>query len=147
VVADFKSEKLRRRTDREAREADSFAAVARAFIEGHKVRKTGERPRSWREVARNPGLNYPLYGGAPLMVRGGLAERWAERPIGYIDGHDLHAVISESVRYGILGTSQRNADPSDNRGRKMGDALGSLFRWSMRHRRGALAVNPMAGVY
>jgi len=44
---------------------DTFAAVARDFIGTHKVKKTGARPRGWREIARILGWNYPANDGAP----------------------------------------------------------------------------------
>jgi integrase len=41
----------------------------------------------------------------------------------------------------------KNQEASDNRGRKMGDALGSLFKWAMRHRRSAMKANPVIGTF
>ena len=44
---------------------------------------TGHRPRDWREKARILGLRYPREeGGEPDIIEGGLAERWAEKPVG-----------------------------------------------------------------
>jgi integrase len=127
--------------------SNAFGAVARAFIEQHKVKQTGKPPRRWREVARNLGLDYPPGGGEPTVIKGGLAERWADRPIAEIDGHDIHAVIDEARRFGIPGVAPRNAGTSDARGRKVADALGTLFKWAMRHRRGAMAANPCLGAW
>lgn len=148
VVAENKTEKDRRRAEA-AGKGDGFAAVAAAFIEGHKVRKTGQRPRDWREKARILGLRYADEKSEPELIEGGLAQRWAkaEKSIGQVTGHDVHAVIQEAVKDGIPGTEPNNPEPSDNRGRKMADALGSLFKWAMRHRRASMTANPMAGAF
>jgi len=146
VAAATKEEKERRRRAA-AGQTDTFAEVTLAFIEGHKVKKTGERPRGWRDVAKLLGLNYPLNGGEPKLVKGGLAERWASKHIGEITGHDVHAIISEAIKDGVPGMRPRTDGPSDNRGRKLGDAFGALMKWAMRHRRSAMQVNPMIGVY
>jgi site-specific recombinase XerD len=128
--------------------ADSFPVSAREFIETHKVRKTGERPRNWRLVAKVLGLDYPLDGKPPQIVKGSLCDRWATRSMGEISGHDVHAVIAEATKHGTPGLATRTEGPSDNRGRKMADALGSLFKWCMQHRRAAMkAGNPMRDAY
>jgi hypothetical protein len=146
VVSEIKAVKQQQRRAN-AGQTDTFAEVAQAFIEKHKVKKTGERPRGWRDVAKMLGLAYQKEGGEPTPVKNGLAERWADRPIGEIDGHDVHEVIAEAVRDGVPGIEPKNEEASDNRGRKMGDALGSLFKWAMRNRRIAMKVNPMIGAY
>lgn len=147
VVLDQKEDRRRRRVETGERASNSFGSIARDFIEGHKVKKTGQRPRGWREIARLLGLDYPAAGGEPTCIKDGLAERWADRPIGDVDGHDIHAVVTEAVKYGVPGMQARNDGASDNRGRKMADALGSLFKWAVRHRRKALRTNPVLGVY
>jgi integrase len=146
VVSEVKAVKQRHRRA-SAGQTDTFAEVAQAFIEKHKVKKTGERPRGWRDVAKVLGLDYPKDGGEPTHVKNGLSERWADRPIGDIDGHDVHEVIAEAIKHGIPGIKPKNEEASDNRGRKMGDALGSLFKWAMRHRRTAMKGNPCIGAY
>ena len=45
------------------------------------------------------------------------------------------------------GTKPNNAGRSDNRGRYFSMALGSMFKWAMRHRRAVMNVNPMAGTF
>jgi hypothetical protein len=55
-------------------DAKAFGGAARDFIEGHKVRRTGKRPRRWREIARVLGLDYPVSGGEPTTIPGGLAD-------------------------------------------------------------------------
>jgi integrase len=146
VVSQTMAEKERIRAEAQGR-GDSFADVAREFIEKHKVRKTGQRPRNWREVARLLGLKYADEKSEPEIIKGGLAERWRDKPIGQITGHDAHAVVQESIKDGVPGTISNNPEPSDNRGRHLSNALGALFKWALRHRRAAMTLNPMAGVY
>ena len=138
------AEKKRRRGEEKD---NNFKQIALEFITQHRVKRTGKRPRRWREVARVLGLSYPPDGGEPLVVRGGLADRWADKAIGAIDGHDVYGVVEESRRVGIPGVPPRNTGPSDARGRKMADALGSLFKWAMMHKRGFMLINPCLGGY
>jgi integrase len=146
VVSNAKAEKHRHRRIA-AGETNTFAEVAQAFIQKHKVKKTGERPRGWRDVAKVLGLDYPKDGGEPTIVENGLCERWATKPIGEISGHDVHEVISEAIKDGVPGIKPKHEEASDNRGRKMGDALGSMFKWAMRHRRATMQSNPMIGAF
>ena len=129
-----------------------FDAAARAFIEGHKVKKTGERPRHWREVASILGLSYPVEADDPTKVEpnkieGGLADRWCEKHAGEITSEDVQAIVDESTREGIPGLNARNEDVSNARGRKMADALGAMFKWLMRNRRKAMKANPCRDIY
>lgn len=125
--------------------ANTFAGAARKFVDEYTVPKKSRKPRRWREIARILGLDYPAAEGDPSVVKGGLVERWADRPITEIDGHDIHVVIDESRRLGIPGLAARNDGVSDARGRKMADALGSMFKWLARNRK--IATNPCANSY
>jgi integrase len=147
VIADHAAAKHRRRAEGQQRAANTFGEAARDFIEQHKVRRTGRRPRRWREIARVLGLDYPAGGGEPSAIKGGLAERWSDRPIAGIDGHDIHAIVDEARRCAIPGLPPRNSGTSDARGIKMIDALGSMFKWLMRHRRTAMVANPCLGAW
>jgi integrase len=139
---------------RKSNDSESFGQTVIDFIDQHKVRKTGERPRTWRATARVLGLDYPSKKSTvtnvtvePTIVKGSLCERWYSRPLGEIDGHDVHAVISEATRDGVPGLGARTDEASDNRGRRLADALGAFFRFAMRHRRAAMKTNPMIGTY
>ena len=57
------------------------------------------------------------------------------------------SVVQEAIKDGVPGATANNPGPTDNRGRHLGSALGALFKWAMRHRRAAMTLNPMAGVY
>jgi integrase len=132
VVADHKARKHRHRVKLEERASTSFAACARQFIDEHKT-KSGHRQRRWRETARMLGFIYA--GTKPEIAKGGLAERWADKPIGDIDGHDLWMVIEEARRAGIPGRETRNKGISEARARALFAALSNLFGWAQRHRR------------
>jgi integrase len=125
--------------------ANTFASAARQFVDSYTVPKKGRKPRRWREIAKILGLDYPPTGGAPTIVKGGLVDRWAQRPITEIDAVDIHGAIDESRRLGIPGLAARNAGASDARGRKVADALGSMFKWLLRCR--SITVNPCVSAY
>src|SRR5262249_9920091 len=121
--------------------SDTFAAAALLFVEEH-VSKT----RRWRETARILGFAYPINGsGEPTGITGGLASRWAKKPITEVDAAAIYAVIDESRRRGIPGTSARNGGVSDSRGRLMARTLSKMFGWLVAHRR--IDSNPCAGVW
>lgn len=145
VVAEHRANKHRRREAIQNRGDNTFGQAVQKFIEGHKVRKSGAKPRRWREVGRLLGLDYPLAGGGPTVIKHGLSDRWRDKPIAEIDGHDIYNVIEEARRQGIPGLERRNEGVSDPRGRRMADALGTMFKWLHRHRK--IATNPCIGAY
>jgi integrase len=110
---------------------DSFAACARDFAAQH-VRGT----RNWKESLRVLGLDPTTL----EPVRGGLAQRWADRPIGGITDDDLFQAV-EDARTGIGGTSVKKRAPLESRRRKMHAALSVLFGWLAARRR--IKTNPM----
>ena len=100
--------------------------------------------RNWLETARLLGLRY--HGDGELEeAKGGLAQRWADRPIAGIDAHDVWSVIDEARRIAIPGITARTRDISDSRGRALFAALSSMFSWLKRQRR--IESNPCAGVH
>jgi integrase len=123
----------------------TFATTARAFIDSYKVKRTGERPRRWREIARILGLDYPGDAGEPKKIGGGLADRWSETPISAIGADDIQSIIDDSRQNGIPGLAPRNDGESDSRGRKMADALGSMFKWAKKSKR-LIAVDPCINI-
>ena len=99
VIADHNTAKRRRRSDYADRTANAFGAAAKAFIEQHAKPKT----RSWATTARVLGLS-----PASLEpVKGGLAERWALKPVAEITAHDVHELIDEIRAVGVLGLARR----------------------------------------
>jgi integrase len=137
-AAAHKAEKARMKTGAAESADKTFAVAARSFIDGHKVRKTGQRPRRWREIARVLGLAYSGDGNTVEKIEDGLVDRWADRPITNISKHDVQAVVDKSRQYAIPGLPPRNEDESDARGRKMADALGAMFKWVMRNWRSTM---------
>jgi integrase len=135
-VAEHKARRHRERAEREEQHAGAFAACVRNYIDEHAKPKT----RNWREVAKVLGLHYPLDGDEPTETKGGLLQRWADKPVRKIDGHDIWNVIDEARRIGVPGLEARNPDKSDARARGLFVALSSFFTWAQRHR--LIEVNP-----
>jgi integrase len=144
-AADYFAERDRRRTVAVERAASTFASAVRKFTDEYRVPRKGRKPRGWREGAKILGLDYPADGGEPVAVPGGLAERWREKPISEIDGHDVYAVIDEARKRGIPGMRVRTTGASDGRGRKMHAELSRLFGWLVAHRR--IPIDPTLGVW
>jgi integrase len=141
VVADNKAAKHRHRVETQALAANTFGVAVRSFVEEY------ARPnlRLWRRTARYLGLDYPLKGdAAPTETRGGLAERWADRPVTDIDESDIFEVIDETKRLGVPGIVARKKGLSEVRARSFFVALSSMFGWLKKNRR--VKINPCAGV-
>ena len=140
VVADHRARRHRQRTEIKERAANTFGAGVRAYIAEYARPET----RNWLETARLLGLRY--HGdGEPEEAKGGLAQRWGDRPVAGIDAHDVWSVIDEARRVAIPGITARNRDISDSRGRALFAALSSMFSWLKRQRR--VESNPCAGVH
>jgi integrase len=141
VVAHHAAAKHRRRAEHQEGAANTFGSLAVRFIDEHARPKT----RRWRANARLLGLRYPTDGGEPEVIKGGLCERWADRTVGGIDGHDIWAVIDETRRVGVPGLKRRSDDPTDALARVMLASLSSFFGWCLKHRR--VELNPCANVH
>jgi integrase len=143
------AERKRKRVEARAGDSQTFGAVARDFIREHRT-KRGELPRGWRRAGRVLGLDYPL-GSEPTKVvptamPGGLAQRWASRPIGAITSHDVRALVEEARRSGVPGVPvTRNLGTSESRGRLVFSVVSTLFKWAVRRQR--VAASPCAGVW
>jgi integrase len=138
---DVASRHVAARRERAAVADTCFGSVARRFIEEHAMKN-----RSWRaNTARVLGLDYPRDGGNPALIKGGLADRWRERPVAEIESGDVYGAIAEAIRTGIPGLEKRVAGASDARGRALAAALGKLFSWAVAHR--LIALSPAAGVF
>jgi integrase len=140
VIADQRTARSRNKSANEHVSASTFGMLVRQYVKEHAKPKT----RRWPETARNLGLLYPLE-GEPTVARGGLAERWADRQVTSIDGHDIHGVVDEARRRGMPGLGRRNDGISDARGRAMGRTLSKFFAWLLQHRR--ITNNPSVGVW
>jgi integrase len=144
VVAQRRADKRSQRDATNERSANTFPTAAQHFIEGHHAKKTDRRPRDWREVARMLGLDYPLGEGEPTIIKGGLCERWRDKPIVEIDGDDIFHLVEEAKTKGIPGLGRHNTGVSKARGRKMASALSGLFKWLLGKRR--IKTNPCTGL-
>jgi integrase len=141
VVADYGASRRRHKSEHEIRAKSTFAAAAKDFIEQYAREKT----RRWRETARLLGLAYPLTGGEPTMIKGGLCGRWNDKPIAEIDGHDVHSLIDETRRSGAPGLERRSDGPTEARARVMLSCLSKMFAWLVQHRR--VSQNPCKDVH
>jgi integrase len=140
VVADRAAAKHRRRTEIEEGAANTFAALARRFIDEHARVKT----RRWPETGRLLGLRYPKDGGEPEVIRGGLCDRWADKPVREIDNADIWSAVDETKRLGAPGLERRSDGPTESRARAMLSALSTFFGWLARHRN--VENNPCAAI-
>ena len=135
VVADIKAAKQRAMVERDDRPAKAFASAVRDFAEHHAKKERPGRPR--------PGCSASCR--MDRWCKGSLAERWADRPVAEIDGHDVYAVVEEARKHGIPGQGVKNDGVSESRGRHVFNALSIMFTWLHRHRR--VEANPCAGVH
>jgi integrase len=142
VIADVRAAKRRARIETETLAANTLGAAVRSFVDEY------ARPnlRLWRRTARLLGLNYSLkdHDAAPTETRGGLAERWADKPVTDIDEHDIFEVVDEAKRFGIPGLTARKKGLSEVRARSFFIALSSLMSWLKRERR--IRINPCSGI-
>ena len=135
VVEQRKAEELRKNTAAADRATNTFAAAVREFFIDYRTAKRQTRPRRWRDDAALLGLRYPPGCSDPAkvepgIIKGGLTEVWATKPVAEIDDHDVHTVVTEARKHG-----------SNGRARKMHGALSVLFGWLKRQRR--ITTNPM----
>lgn len=124
VIANHKAQKLREATT-PTHEAGNFASVVHDYMVRHAVAQT----RNWHETGRMLGADYDSDGGYELR-KGGLLERWGDRPFADIDRADIKAVITEARYSGVPGIGQRNKRASEARARSLHTALSSLFSWA-----------------
>jgi integrase len=138
VVADYVAERRRQRAVSVANLSNTFGAAAKDFVEQYAAKKI----RRWHEIARLLGFdpNNEL-----AIISGGLAARWADKPIAQIDRHDIYGVIDETRQRGAPGLERRSDGPTESRARAMLSCLSKLFGWLAQHRR--IESNPCAGIH
>jgi integrase len=148
VVEERKATQSRQKAAVAEMAANSFGAAVREFFIDHKTKRQ-TRPRRWRGDARLLGLGWPRgcdpATTEPRVIPGGLADVWAAKPVGAIDGHDIHALVDDSRKRGIPGLPRHNKGVSEARGRKMHAALSVFFGWLLQHRK--VASNPAVAVW
>jgi integrase len=138
VVEVHKAQKERHHTAAQDRARNTFGALLRLFFASYKTKRQ-ERPRRWREDAARLGLRYPMGCDPaqvePTVLKGLLADTWADKPIADIDPHDVHTVIAEARKFG-----------NEARARKLYAVLSLFFGWLMKQQR-LIATSPCAGVW
>jgi integrase len=143
VVADIKTVKRHRRDLVEEDSANSFAVLARRYVDEH----ARDRTRSWRITARLLGLKYINMDAEPEVLADGLVARWGDRPATSITVGDVHDVIDEardSLTPGAAGKARRKTPKSDSAARAMTGTLSKLFNWMVEKRK--IATSPAAGI-
>ncbi len=139
VVEVRRAEKHRKRVTLLESSANTFAVGAKDFIDEHTVRKTGEKPRRWKENARMLGLDYSS--DEPTIIKGSISDRWRDKPVAEITADEIYLLIQEARRHRVPGMAKKKGKaPSDARGRHLAAVLSSLFKWLKVHRR--IKVNP-----
>jgi integrase len=139
VISDIKAQRARQQVETEERGADTFGVLLREYITEYAM----EKNRQWRAKAILLGLDYPS--GEPVETKGGLAQRWADRPARDVDGHDIHAVVDEALRVGVPGVRPRNKGRSAARARNLHAALSPFFSWLLQHRE--VSSNPCGSAW
>jgi integrase len=134
VAGEHRARKHRQRAELDAAAEGTYGVLVRRFIDEH------DR-RSRRATGRLLGLEYP----DDVVIRNGLADRWRDKPVRSIDGHDIHGVIDEAQRVGVPGIVVRNPNRSESRARNLHAALSSFFSWCLQHRH--VDTNPCRDVW
>jgi integrase len=140
IAAEHKARRVRVRTEIADKAALAFGSCVREFFVDYRTRKHGSRPRRWTEDARTLGLSWPRdcddpASTGPGVIRGGLADKWADKSVAEIDEAMIIAVVDDARKFGIGGLDSRNGGVSEARGRRMHAALSVFFRWLRRKRR------------
>ena len=141
VVAEEKAKKERKRREHAERSVNTFGAAVPDFCHAYKPDRQ-HRLRYWRHMARVLGLAYQLNGGAPEIIKGSLADTWADKPLAEINDVDVHTVVREARDHGIPGMGKFNKGKSEARGRSMHSALSLLFTWLLDERWPGVTNNP-----
>jgi integrase len=146
VIANHKATKSREHTAPTVQTSTSnaFARAVADYAENYLIKKTGQRPRTWRETAKFLGLQYPRDDdGEPTVIPGGLCELWAEKALREIDSPLVRILINDARRSGVPGLKAKKRN-SENRARRLFVALGSLFSWLQDE--GDIDINPCSDV-
>ena len=137
VVADHGEAKRRRAGEREERNASTFGAAARRFVEEY----ARPRTRTWVLTARLLGIRPDDLTPIPK----GLADRWRDRPVSEITGHDIHQLIDEVRKRGVPGLERRRKGKSESVAWVTLARLSRLFTWLIEQR--VIEKSPCVGVH
>ena len=129
----------RERLERRAGGARTFSQAALDFSEQYLKREA----RRWQASARMLGIAVGDDGKLHMTPKG-LADRWRDRPIGEINGDDIHLIVDEVRERAVPGLKRRAGGPSEAMARSMFTVLSRMFRWLLEKRR--ITVSPVIGV-
>jgi integrase len=138
VIAENKSAKRRKKLQVLDDQANTFGAAARLFIERYAMK----HQRRWQDTAYTLGLDYSSP-DEPVVRQGGLAQRWATKPVREIDDSDIFEVVREAGHSGVPGSKMKTKGHSDARERAVFAALSGVFRYLKQERK--IAANPCIG--
>jgi integrase len=116
--------------------ANSFGRLAREFIEDYAKKKQ----RRWTETARLLGLRPPDL----ELIRDGLAERWAAKPVGEIAGRDCLTILGETARRAPPGLVRRRSTVTEGMSGAMFAVLSRFFGWCIGQQ--IIDRSPMVGL-
>jgi integrase len=126
VIADRASDKIRQCLQAAADQENSFTVLAKRYFSEH----AAHRQRRWRESGRYFGLAFREGQSEPIILPGGLCDRWADRPVSKIGPADVKAVIDETIRRATPGLERMRRTPrAEATGRMMHAKLSAFFRW------------------
>jgi integrase len=143
VIVARKAAKLAARRKAADDANNAYPALLLRYVEDH-LRPNTKR---WRDAARLLGFKYGKDGKGPETVPGGLADRWANKPVRAITADDLYLAVDDAVRVGAPGLGRRrkahrHAEPY---GRSLHSTLGAFLSWCLKNRR--IDANPCAAVH
>jgi integrase len=130
---------------REAEVEDEKASVFGVLVRRYAAEQRRRKLRRWPLTARLLGLAYASNGeGEPSVLKGGLADRWRDRPVRSIGRADVRKVVNEAVRQAVPGLRARRephawAEPM---GRSLHAALSSFLTWCVEDE--LIEANPCA---
>jgi integrase len=135
VIGDAMSAKRRRRSEVSDRERQNFAVVAKRYVEEYAKPRT----KSWSTTARVLGFKPKTLD----LLTGGLAHRWASKPVGEVTSNDIHDLIDDVYARGVPGLRTRTV-MSDPTARMALLRYNSFFSWCVERR--LVDRNPCDGV-
>jgi integrase len=134
IAAEAIAAKRRKKHERNSVAANAFGSAVADYVAHAKTKQ-----RSWVDVGRHLGIDEDL-----KVIPGGLAERWRDKPVADIDGHDIFTLIEDVRHRGIPGRARRAEGTTDALAQLFHARLSSLFGWLQSRRR--IETNPVAGV-
>lgn len=126
VISERKAMKLKQRLQIAADNDNAFGVLAPRYFEDYARHRT----RRWIEAARYFGLAYREGESEPTVNRGGLCDRWADRPVRNIGPADIRVVVDEAIKRSVPGLERRREGPrAEATGRALHARLSAFFRW------------------